>query len=214
MNPNEIVVFCEYCGCPTKLNQDVRAQRRVALAALESDRICSRATLALGIVGHLDANQTVPFAEAEATALFHSSIVYALWSTWGKNEPIAAYWNFYMPRLQKKIQERFGDVCLNQFNAIFKSREAEFMEEVRRITAAAAAATGGNPALAGPANLAPMLALGAKWVRRMRGTDSTELANTAPPPTEIPLTSSIIQLVMSSVTSEGELFRATLPLFQ
>ena len=218
MNPSQVISFCEHCGFPVKPSADATGVQRIALAAGITERVCNRATLGLGIVGHLEANQTVSFAEAEAIALFHSCVVYALWSSWGKKEPIDAYWSLYAIRFVNKIQERFGDACAKQVNEILKAREAEFMGEFAKTANVGALAAGQNPALAGMASLGPMLALAGKWVRRMRGSYDAASGASAPPTpaalTEIPTNSGLMHLVTSSISADVNLFRAMQPLFQ
>ncbi len=100
---NEVAPICDRCGYPVNIGTSVLGQQQNGLAAVTSEGVCNHASLVLEFVGHLEARQTVPVAEAEAIALFHSCIVYALWTTWRKKEPIGAYLDLYMARLLGKV---------------------------------------------------------------------------------------------------------------
>jgi len=212
---HEVAPICDRCGFPVETGISVLAQQRTGLAALTSEWVCNRASLVLGFVGHLDITQTVPVAEAEALALFHSCVVYALWITWGKKEPIGAYLDLYMARLLSKARERFGDTCLSRFKDIFVSREAEFMEEFPKIGK-------GDAALPKEAAIpvveeadAASLRLAGRWVRRAKGTYDAELERSGlHTATDIVSVGSFFHFVTSAIVADSKLFRTTQGLFQ
>jgi hypothetical protein len=140
----------------------------------------------------------VPFAEAEIIALLHSGIVYALWTTWGKKEPIGAFLDLYMPQLVRKIRERFGDKCLDRFKTIYGPREAEFMKQFPTIGTDAGA-----------------MSLAGMWVRRIQGTYDTEMEqNGVHAGTDAALSSALFHKVSSGIIANAKLFRTVETLFR
>lgn len=174
---NDVAPICDRCGFPVQGGTNALSQQQNGLAALVSDGVCNRASLALGFVGHLEPKQTMPIAEAEGIALFHSCMVYALWRSWGKKEPIGAYLDLYMARLQGKIEERFGNKCLSHFKDIFVSREVEFVEEFPKIETGEAALAEQGPVVKDSG--AATVRLAGRWVRRVQGTYDAELEKAA-----------------------------------
>ena len=202
-----VVVF------PVKAGTNALGQQQNGLAALASEGVCNHASLALGFVGHLEAKQTVPLAEAEGIALFHSCIVYALWHTWGKKEPIGAYLGLYMARLLSKIQERFGDRCSSHFKDIFVSREAEFMEEFPKIERGDAALPEQAP-VAKEAGAATARLAG-RWVRRVQGTYDAELEKSGlHAASDLAAVTALFHIVTSAIVADSKLFRLMQGLFQ
>lgn len=210
---NEVAPICDRCGFPVKAGTDALGQQQNGLAALASEGVCNHASLALGLVGHLEAKQTVPLAEAEGIALFHSCTVYALWRSWGKKEPIGAFLDLYMARLLIKIQERFGDVCSSQFQDIFVSREVEFMEEFPKIESGCAALPEQGPAV--KESGAATVRLAGTWVRRIQGTYDAELEKGGRhPASDLAAVTALFHLVTSAVVADSKLFLSMRGLFQ
>jgi hypothetical protein len=210
---NEIAPICDRCGFPVKTGIDALGQQQNGLAASTSEGVCNDASLALGFVGHLEAKQTVALAEAEAIALFHSCIVYGLWRTWGKREPIGAYLDLYMPRLLSKIRERFGDRCLSHFKDVFVSREAEFMQEFPKVERGYAALPEQAPVVneAGAATLR----LAGTWVRRVQGAYDSELEkNDLQVASDLAAVTALFHIVSSAIVADSQLFRSMQGLFQ
>jgi len=210
---NDIASVCDRCGFPVKAGTNVLGQQQNGLAALASEGVCNHASLALGLVGHLEAEQTVPLAEAEGIALFHSCMVYALWRTWGKKEPIGTFLDLYMSRLLSRIQERFGDTCSSQFQDIFVSRELEFMEEFPKIATGYAALPEQGPVVKDTG--AATVRLAGRWVRRVEGTYNAELEKGGlHPASDLAAVTALFHIATSAIVADSKLFVSMKGLFQ
>jgi hypothetical protein len=209
----EVAPICDRCGFPVKVATNALDQQRMGLAALVSERVCNQASLALGLVGHLEPRQTVPLAEAEGIALFHSCMVFALWRTWGKKEPIGAFLDLYMARLLSKIRERFGDMCSNQFQNILVSREVEFVKEFPKIETGDAALPEQGPVV--KESGAATVRLAGRWVRRVEGTYDAELEKDGlHPASDVAALTALFHIVTTDIVADSRLFLSMKGLFQ
>ena len=204
---------CRFAIVVVSSDTNILSRQQNGLAALVSEEVCNHSSLALGYVGCLEAKQIVTLAEAESIALFHGCVVYALWSTWGKKQPIGAFLDLYMARLLRKVQHRFGDVCLTYFKDIFVSREAEFMREFPKMGTGDAALPSEGPLVKDTGAAAVRLA--GRWVRRVQGTydDSLEQRGVHAGTSIAPI-AAFFQLATTAILSDSKLFRSMQGLFQ